>query len=77
MALLPYSVRQVTQRARGGRRDRDRLDPNAPMPTPDAPPPIAAEGEEGELPEGVSIDAVEELVETEAVVEIVEIVEEG
>ena len=45
------------------------------MPTPDAPPPIAAEGEgegEGELPEGVSIDAVEELVETEAVVEIVE-----
>jgi small subunit ribosomal protein S18 len=75
MALLPYSVRQVTQRSRSGRRDRDRLDPNAPMPTPDAPPPIAAEGEgdgEGELPEGVSIDAVEELVETEAVVEIVE-----
>ncbi len=69
MALLPYSVRQVTQRARGGRRDRDRLDPNAPMPTPDAPPPIAAEGEEGELPEGVSIDAVEELVETAAVAE--------
>ena len=67
MALLPYSVRQVTQRARGGRRDRDRLDPNAPMPTPDAPPPIAAEGEEGELPEGVSIDAVEELVESVAV----------
>src|SRR6476646_4266854 len=53
MALLPYSVRQVTQRSRSGRRDRDRLDPNAPMPTPDAPPPIAAEGEEngeGELP---------------------------
>jgi small subunit ribosomal protein S18 len=24
MALLPYSVRQVTQRSRGGRRDRDR-----------------------------------------------------
>jgi small subunit ribosomal protein S18 len=63
MALLPYSVRQVTQRSRSGRRDRDRLDPNAPMPTPDAPPPIAAEGEEnGELPEGVSIDAVEESV---------------
>src|SRR6476619_6402832 len=70
MALLPYSVRQVTQRSRSGRRDRDRLDPNAPMPTPDAPPPIAAEGEEnGELPEGVSIDAVEELVETAAVAE--------
>src|SRR6185437_5769251 len=55
MALLPYSVRQVTQRSRSGRRDRDRLDPNAPMPTPDAPPPVAAEGE-GELPEGVSVD---------------------
>src|SRR3982750_1440832 len=27
MALLPYSVRQVTQRSRSGRRDRDRLDP--------------------------------------------------
>ena len=26
MALLPYSVRQVTQRGRGGRRDRDRGD---------------------------------------------------
>jgi small subunit ribosomal protein S18 len=79
MALLPYSVRQVTQRARGGRRDRDRLDPNAPMPTPDAPPPIAAEGEEGEMPEGVSIDAVEELVEVAAVAETpaAESVEEG
>jgi small subunit ribosomal protein S18 len=60
MALLPYSVRQVTQRSRSGRRDRDRLDPNAPMPTPDAPPPIAAEGE-SELPEGVSVDAAEEM----------------
>src|SRR6478735_7553436 len=71
MALLPYSVRQVTQRSRSGRRDRDRLDPNAPMPTPDAPPPIAAEGED-ELPEGVSVDAVDELtapVETAAVAE--------
>jgi small subunit ribosomal protein S18 len=58
MALLPYSVRQVTQRSRSGRRDRDRLDPTAPMPTPDAPPPIAGEGEgEGELPEGVTLDA--------------------
>src|SRR4051812_21112282 len=71
MALLPYSVRQVTQRSRSGRRDRDRLDPNAPMPTPDAPPPVAAEGD-GELPEGVSIDAVDELtepLETSAVTE--------
>ena len=84
MALLPYSVRQVTQRARGGRRDRDRLDPNAPMPTPDAPPPIAAEGEDenGELPEGVSMDAVTETdadtgTETVAVASGAESVEEG
>src|SRR4029079_13602990 len=61
MALLPYSVRQVTQRSRSGRRDRDRLDPNAPMPTPDAPPPIAAEGEgEGEPPEGAAVEAAGE-----------------
>ncbi len=62
MALLPYSVRQVTQRSRGGRRDRDRLDPTAPMPTPDAPPPTAVEGEnenENELPEGVTLDATD------------------
>lgn len=58
MALLPYSVRQVTQRSRSGRRDRDRLDPTAPMPTPDAPPPTVGEGEgEGELPEGVTMEA--------------------
>ena len=56
MALLPYSVRQVTQRSRSGRRDRDRLDPSAPMPTPDAPPPVGAD-ENGELPEGVTMDA--------------------
>ena len=32
MALLPYSVRQVTQRSRGGRRDRDRdRMPEAPL----------------------------------------------
>ena len=59
MALLPYSVRQVTQRSRSGRRDRDRLDPNAPMPTPDAPPPTVGEELEGELPEGVTIEAIE------------------
>ena len=58
MALLPYSVRQVTQRSRSGRRDRDRLDPTAPMPTPDAPPPAAGEGEDDvALPEGVTLDA--------------------
>src|SRR6476660_2381693 len=45
MALLPYSVRQRTQRSRSGRgRDRgDRADLSAPMPTPDAPPPIAGD----------------------------------
>ena len=64
MALLPNSVRQVTQRSRSGRRDRDRLDPTAPMPTPDAPPPVAGEGD-GELPEGVTLEAVE----TDAVIE--------
>jgi small subunit ribosomal protein S18 len=30
MALLPYSVRQVTQRSRGGRRDRDRMPDSGP-----------------------------------------------
>jgi len=61
MALLPYSVRQVTQRGRGGRRDRergDRGDREREMPpevTPDVPPPVtpepAAEGGVGEAPE--------------------------
>ena len=63
MALLPYSVRQVTQRSRSGRRDRDRLDPTAPMPTPDAPPPTVGEGEV-ELPEGVTLEAVDGVVES-------------
>jgi small subunit ribosomal protein S18 len=67
MALLPYSVRQVTQRGRGGRRDRDRGDREREMPPeavapaapPEAPPPVAttegaaapAEGGAGEAPE--------------------------
>jgi small subunit ribosomal protein S18 len=34
MALLPYSVRQVTQRGRGGRRDRDR--DRGPEPAPES-----------------------------------------
>ncbi len=72
MALLPYSVRQVTQRSRSGRRDRDRLDPTAPMPTPDAPPPVAGENEM-ELPEGVTLEAVE--TDGVAVVEVIEVVE--
>ena len=36
MALLPYSVRQVTQRSRGGRRDRDRDRDRDRMPEPPA-----------------------------------------
>src|ERR671910_2010696 len=41
MALLPYSVRQVTQRSKGGRgRDRDRdMVREAPRTEPGAPPP--------------------------------------
>lgn len=49
MALLPYSVRQVTQRSRGGRRDRDRVTEPAPERE------VAAEGGEvaaGAPPEG-------------------------
>jgi small subunit ribosomal protein S18 len=63
MALLPYAVRQVTQRNKGGRgRDRD-----MPRAVPDAPPPTAVPGDgDGE---GV-LDADElapefELAETE------------
>lgn len=36
MALLPYSVRQVTQRSRGSRRDRERGRDDAPLEMPDA-----------------------------------------
>jgi small subunit ribosomal protein S18 len=43
MALLPYSVRQVTQRSRGGRRDRDRDRMPEPPPERDA----AAAGDGG------------------------------
>ena len=87
MALLPYSVRQVTQRSRGGRgRDRDRADLSAPMPTPDAPPPVLGEGEELDagLLEGGSLEngtdsgliveevAIEEVVVEEAAVAVAE-----
>src|SRR6185295_10336089 len=45
MALLPYSVRQVTQR-RGSRRDRERepRDVDTSMPTPTSPPPFEGAG---------------------------------
>jgi small subunit ribosomal protein S18 len=44
MALLPYSVRQVTQRSRGGRRDRDR--DRMPEPAPEREAPAADAGDE-------------------------------
>ena len=48
MALLPYSVRQVTQRSRGGRRDRDRM--------PEVPPePEAAAAGAGEAGAGAPV----------------------
>ena len=61
MALLPYSVRQVTQRSKGGRgrdrdRDRDRDELRAPVIIPES-----AEGNgAAEEPEGVTVDAADE-----------------
>jgi small subunit ribosomal protein S18 len=54
MALLPYSVRQVTQRSRGGRRDRDRDRMPEPAPEREAPTADAGAGDEaaGAPPEG-------------------------
>jgi small subunit ribosomal protein S18 len=60
MALLPYSVRQVTQRSKG-RRDRDRDRDDGPRPEPEAPEAIA----EGEEFEGVEEELVEESVGAE------------
>jgi small subunit ribosomal protein S18 len=78
MALLPYSVRQVTQRSRSGRRDRGerRDDLSAPMPTPDSPPPTVSDADrEG----AVAVDAPPTDLESaidEAVAEDVERLEE-
>jgi small subunit ribosomal protein S18 len=71
MALLPYSVRQVTQRSRGGGRgrDRDRSDLSAPLPTPDAPPPTGADVPADEVLEGAVVEAVVETELTETVTE--------
>jgi small subunit ribosomal protein S18 len=61
MALLPYSVRQVTQRSKGGRgrdrdRDRDRDELRAPVIIPES-----AEGNgAAEVPEGVTVGAADE-----------------
>ena len=61
MALLPYSVRQVTQRSKGGRRgDRDRYsdgpprDPEAPRAEPTEGPPSGGPPSEGEVVEGAT-----------------------
>jgi small subunit ribosomal protein S18 len=64
MALLPYSVRQVTQR-RGSRRDRERepRDVDTSMPTPTTPPPFEGaapdEGVTAEVFEGAELGATE------------------
>ena len=52
MALLPYSVRQVTQRSRGGRRDRDRDRMPEPAPEREAPAGDAGEDAAGAEPDG-------------------------
>jgi small subunit ribosomal protein S18 len=57
MALLPYSVRQVTQRSRGGRRDRDRDRMPEPAPEREAAS-EAGDGATGAPPEpGNGVDA--------------------
>ncbi len=77
MALLPYSVRQVTQRGGRGRRDRERPDLSAPMPTPDAPPPIATDADLIEdlsvvIVETETVEVIEVIGETEGIEVIVE-----
>lgn len=65
MALLPYSVRQVTQR-KGGRRDRSEREPREENPRAENTEELTAEAElDVEGVEGVTVDAVEtEVVET-------------
>jgi small subunit ribosomal protein S18 len=67
MALLPYSVRQVTQRGRGGRRDRDR-DREREMP-PEAPPEVPTEVASAEGAAAPREGGVEAAPETDAEVE--------
>ena len=62
MALLPYSVRQVTQRSKGGRgrdrdRDRDRDDRELRAPVEPERPDVE---EPAEVPEGVTLGAADE-----------------
>lgn len=57
MALLPYSVRQVTQRSRGSRRDRERGREDAPLEIPDPTAGVSATtGERGEELEGIAAE---------------------
>ena len=66
MALLPYSVRQVTQR-KGGRRDRSEREPREENPRPESTEEIGAEVElDVEGVEGVTVDAVETSVSAES-----------
>lgn len=69
MGLLPYSIRQVTQR-KGGRRGRDeRRDDDRPMPTPTEAPPTGAGyvaeavGEGAEFDTDTTVEVSEEAAE--------------
>ena len=68
MGLLPYTVRQVTQRSKGGRRDRDDRGPREQTEA-------VVETVTEELPEGVTVEGevtvevVDEIVVTEEVSE--------
>jgi small subunit ribosomal protein S18 len=70
MALLPYSVRQVTQRSKGGRgRDRDRDAPREAPREPGAPPPPPPPGgtaEAGAPVDTATVEAEAAAPETEA-----------
>jgi small subunit ribosomal protein S18 len=73
MALLPYSVRQVTQRKGGGRRDRGDRDDRGPREEREprtenteelgAAAELEAAAEDGAIVEGVTVDAVETVEE--------------
>src|SRR4051794_20898543 len=69
MALLPYSVRQVTQRSKGGRgRDRDRDRDRGELRAPTEPPPTEPTGELDETaaaPEEGALDAAVEVTDAD------------
>jgi small subunit ribosomal protein S18 len=64
MALLPYSVRQVTHRSKG-KRDRDGRGPDLQLPMPTPPTVDADDGEEGLAPEAMT-DEVMDMPEVES-----------